>query len=36
MGRFWRTFLPYQLWRFGVINAKMYAISRGWIGPRHG
>jgi len=35
MGRFWRYFIPYQLWRFVVINAKMFAIARGWIGPRH-
>lgn len=33
MGRFWRGFIPYQLWRFVAINAKMYAIARGWIGP---
>ena len=28
MGRFWRSFLPYQLWRFFVINSKMFAIAR--------
>lgn len=35
MGRFWRYFIPYQLWRFLVINTKMYAIARGWVGPEH-
>jgi len=33
MGRFWRRFLPYQVWRFIVINTKMYLIARGLIGP---
>lgn len=33
MGKFWRSFIPYQWWRFFVINAKMYAIAHGWIGP---
>ena len=23
---FWRTFLPLQLWRFGIINLKMFDI----------
>lgn len=35
MGRFWRRFIPYQVWRFLVINTKMYLISRGIIGPHH-
>ncbi len=35
MGKFWRYFWPYQLWRFLVINTKMFAIARGWIGPAH-
>jgi len=25
---FWRTFLPWQLWRFAVINLKMIGIIR--------
>jgi hypothetical protein len=29
MQRFW----PYQLWRFFVVNTKMYMIARGIIGP---
>lgn len=35
MNRFWRSFMPYQLWRFIVINTRMYLIARGLIGPRH-
>jgi hypothetical protein len=35
MGRFWRGFLPFQLWRFLVINTKMYLVAKGVIGPRH-
>ncbi len=36
MSRFWRRFIPYQLWRFAVINTKMYLIGKGLIGPeRH-
>ena len=33
MTKFWRRFIPYQLWRFAVINVKMYLIARGAIGP---
>jgi hypothetical protein len=29
MERFW----PYQMWRFIVINARMYLIARGIVGP---
>jgi hypothetical protein len=25
---FWRTFVPFQLWRFVVINLKMIGIIR--------
>ncbi len=25
---FWRTFLPWQMWRFAVINLKMLTILR--------
>ncbi len=32
MERFW----PYQFWRFVVINARMFLIARGLIGPSHG
>lgn len=35
MNRFWRSFAPYQLLRFVVINARMYLIARGVIGPHH-
>lgn len=35
MGRFWRVFLPFQIWRFLVINTKMYLIAKGVIGPGH-
>jgi hypothetical protein len=35
MGTFWRRFWPYQLWRFAVINTKMFAVAHGWIGPHH-
>jgi hypothetical protein len=35
MNRFWNRFFPYQLWRFVVINTRMYLIARGVIGPRH-
>jgi hypothetical protein len=35
MGRFWRRFLPYQLWRFTLINTKMFLIAKGLIGPKH-
>jgi len=34
MGAFWRQFIPYQLWRFLVINTRMYLIARGIIGSR--
>jgi hypothetical protein len=33
MTKFWRGFIPFQLWRFVVINMKMYLIARGAIGP---
>ena len=33
MNRFWRTFWPFQAWRFVVINARMYLIAKGVIGP---
>lgn len=33
MDRFWRYFIPFQLWRFAIINAKMYLIAKGRIGP---
>lgn len=36
MGKFWRNFLPLQIWRFVTINAKMYLIASGKIGPGHG
>lgn len=36
MGRFWRRFIPYQLWRFMIINTKMFLIAKGIIGPSHG
>lgn len=29
MQRFW----PYQLWRFVVVNSRMYLMARGIIGP---
>jgi hypothetical protein len=32
VGTFWRQFIPYQLWRFVVINTRMYLIARGIIG----
>lgn len=35
MNRFWRSFIPYQLWRFVVLNAKMYLVAKGIVGP-HG
>lgn len=35
MSRFWRRFIPYQIWRFVFINAKMFLIAKGVIGPRH-
>jgi hypothetical protein len=35
MGKFWRYFLPLQIWRFVAINAKMYLITSGIIGPAH-
>ncbi len=35
MGRFWRRFVPYQLWRFMVVNTKMFLIAKGLIGPKH-
>ena len=25
---FWRTFLPWQLWRFAVINLRMIGLIR--------
>lgn len=31
---FWDRFWPYQLWRFIVINTRMYLIARGLLGPR--
>ena len=36
MSRFWRGFIPYQLWRFLVINTRMYLVARGIIGPHKG
>lgn len=36
MNRFWRSFIPYQLWRFVVVNAKMYLIAKGIVGPHAG
>jgi len=33
MGAFWRQFIPYQMWRFIVINTRMYLIARGLLGP---
>jgi len=33
MGAFWRQFIPYQMWRFIVINTRMYPIARGLLGP---
>ncbi len=36
MSGFWQRFIPYQLWRFVVINAKMYLIAKGMIGPHSG
>ena len=33
MNRFWRYFIPFQLWRFAIINAKMYLIAKDRIGP---
>lgn len=33
MNRFWRSFIPYQLWRFVVINTRMYLIAKDIIGP---
>jgi hypothetical protein len=33
MGRFWRYFLPFQVWRFVVMNGKMFMIAKGKIGP---
>ncbi len=36
MGRFWRGFIPFQGWRFVVINTKMFLIAKGLIGPKHG
>lgn len=35
MNRFWRSFIPYQLWRFAVLNVKMYLVAKGIVGP-HG
>lgn len=35
MGHFWRRFPPYQLWRFAVVNTKMFLIAKGIIGPSH-
>ena len=34
MGTFWRQFIPYQLWRYHVLNTRMYLIARGLLGPR--
>jgi len=36
MSSVWERFLPYQVWRFLVINARMYLIARGIIGPHSG
>lgn len=36
MSKFSQRFMPYQFWRFLVINTRMYLISKGMIGPRHG
>jgi hypothetical protein len=33
VGSFWRRFWPYQIWRFLVINTKMYLIAKGVVGP---
>lgn len=30
--RFLRGFIPYQLWRFVVLNFRIVGIARGWIG----
>jgi hypothetical protein len=30
--RFLRAFIPYQLWRFVVLNFRIVGIARGWIG----
>lgn len=35
MQRFWRAFIPYQLWRFVVVNTKMLLVAKGLIGPKH-
>ena len=35
MGTFWRNFWPYQIWRFVVVNTRMLAVAKGWIGPHH-
>lgn len=35
MQRFWRSFIPYQVWRFAVVNTKMFLIAKGLIGPKH-
>ena len=35
MSTFWQRFIPYQLWRFVVINTKMYMIAKGFLGARH-
>ena len=30
--RFLRGFIPYQAWRFLVLNFRIVGIARGWIG----
>jgi hypothetical protein len=35
MNGFWQRFIPYQLWRFAVVNTKMFLIAKGLIGPKH-
>jgi hypothetical protein len=32
MANFWQGFLPYQVWRFIVLNTRMYMIARGIVG----
>lgn len=34
MTKFWRGFIPYQLWRFVVINTKMHLIVCGLVGQQ--
>jgi hypothetical protein len=35
MTNFWQGFFPYQVWRFIVLNTRMYLIARGIIGHTH-